>query len=90
MKLVNPGSPKQNGANAEIEFFVEYPGGGTMSQAILLLIMNEKLVSSIQQNSGLQLSLLTTIETVTEKPPTDDNTQNAIEVELKDFKADQV
>ncbi|XP_028408014.1 uncharacterized protein LOC114530617 [Dendronephthya gigantea] len=88
VKLVNPGNPEQNGANAKIEFFVEYPGGGTVSQAILLLIMNEQL-SSIQQNTGLQLTVLTTVEIVTEKPPTVDNTQNAIKVVLKDFQADQ-
>lgn len=89
VQLVNPGSPKQNGKNATIEFFVSYPRGGTMAQIILLLILNEKL-PSIQQNTGLQLTILTTIEPETPQPRTVNFTENAISVVLKDFQANQV
>ncbi len=82
-------SPSQNGGDADIQFYVNYPGGGTMSQAILLLIINEQQ-ASIQSNTGLPLTIKTTIEVPTVPPPTQENNENAITVVLKDFQADQV
>ena len=84
-----PGYPSQDGNDVDIQFYVEYPGGGTMSQAILLLIINEQL-SSIQTNTGLQLTIETTIEVPTQPPPTQDNKDNAVTVVLTDFPVDQV
>ena len=84
-----PGSPTQNGTNASIEFYVEYPGGGTMSQEILILIMSQQL-DSIGSNVQLDLGLVTIIVLETPPPPTEDNTGNAVTVVLKDFDADQV
>ena len=55
-----PGSPTQNGTNASIEFYAEYPGGGTMSQEILILIMSQQL-DSIGSNVQLDLGLVTII-----------------------------
>ena len=84
-----PVSPTQNGTNASIEFYVEYPGGGTMSQEILILIMSQQL-DSIGSNVQLDLGLVTIIVLETPPPPTEDNTGNAVTVVLKDFDADQV
>lgn len=84
-----PGSPNQNGGDAEIEFYVKYPDGSTMSQQLLLLIINEKL-TSITTNTGFALTVVTTIQVVTPPPPTSDNTANAISVVLNEFQADQV
>ena len=88
MQLV-PASPSQDGGNLNIQFYVDYPGGGTMSQAILLLIINQK-EASIETNTGLQLTVVTTIVIPTAPPPSPENTDNAISVVLKDFQADQV
>ena len=82
-------SPTQNAGNAEIQFYVEYPGGGTMSQEILLLIITEQLMS-IATNTALTLTILTTILVETAAPPTVDNQQNAVDVILVNFQADQV
>ena len=84
-----PGSPTQNGTNVSIEFYVEYPGGGTMSQEILILIVSQQL-DSIGSNVQLDLGLVTIIVPETPPPPTEDNTGNAVTVVLKDFDADQV
>ncbi|CAB4015195.1 mucin, partial [Paramuricea clavata] len=83
-----PGSPSQDGGNVSIQLYVDYPGGGTMSQAILLLIVNQKL-TSIATNTGLQLTVVTVIVIPTAPPPSQENTDNAINVVLKDFQADQ-
>lgn len=83
------GSPIQNGNNAEIQFYVQYPGGGTMSQDILILIITEKL-DSIQTNSGFELKLLTVTELATPATPTMDNLKNAVSVVLNNFQSDQV
>lgn len=83
------GFPIQNGNNAEIQFYVQYPGGGTMSQDILILIMSERL-DSIESNSGFQLELLTVIEPATGAPPTMVKLENVVSVVLNNFQADQV
>ena len=88
MQLVT-GSPRQNGTNAELEFYVDYPGGGTMYQEILLLIVNAQL-DIIQQKTGFTTTIVTTVEPETARPPTQDNIANAIDVVLSDFQADQV
>ena len=86
-----PGSPTQNGSNYEIMFYVDYPGGGTMSLQILLLIISEQL-DSIATNTQLTLRLLTIPTTPT--PPqiniTDNIRANALSVVLKDFNATEV
>lgn len=84
-----PGSPTQNDTNAHIEFYVDYPGGGTMPQEILILIMSQQL-NSIGSDAQLDLVLVTVIVPETPPPPTEDNTGNAVTVVLKDFEADQV
>ena len=84
-----PGFPTQDGSDVNIQFYVDYPGGGTMSQAILLLILNQK-VASIATNTGFQLAVVTVIVIPTAPPPSQENTDNAIDVVLKDFQADQV
>lgn len=88
MQLVT-GNPTQDNANAKIQFYVYYPGGGTMSQEILLLIINAQL-ASIQQGTGFTITIETTVEQVTAPPPTDENRENAIDVVLLNFQADQV
>ena len=86
-----PGFPIQNGSNYEITFYVDYPGGGTMSLQILLLIINQQL-DSIATNTQLMLRLLTTVTTPI--PPqiniTDNIRANALSVVLKDFNATEV
>ena len=84
-----PGSPIQNGSNYEITFYVDYPGGGTMSLQILLLIISEQL-NSIATNTQLTLRLLTTVTTPTEPPITPIITANALSVVLKGFNATEV
>ena len=86
-----PGYPIQNGSNYEITFYVDYPGGGTMSLQVLLLIISEQL-DSIATNTQLTLRLLTTVTTPI--PPqiniTDNIRANALSVVLKDFNATEV
>ena len=86
-----PGSPIQNGSNYEITFYVDYPGGGTMSLAILRLIINQQL-DSIATNTQLTLRLLTTVTTPTspQRNITDNIRANALSVVLKDFNATEV
>ena len=85
-----PGSPTQNGDDSEIKFYVDYPGGGTMPQEILVIIMNEK-VDSIGGNAGLNLAFLTTVVPPTAIPsPPPININNSISVVLKNFTTDKV
>ena len=84
-----PGSPTQDNANAAVQFYVDYPGGGTMSQEILLLIINAQL-DSIQEKAGFATTIVTTVEQVTVPPPTVENRDNTIDVVLLNFDADQV
>ena len=85
-----PGFPEQNGTDSRIKLYVEYPGGGTMRQDILQLIINVQL-QSVGTDSGFNLTLVPIIEEpeVT-SPLTDDRINNSISVVLKNFQADQV
>ena len=85
-----PGSPTQNGSNFEIKFYVDYPGGCTMPQEIIIIIMNEK-VDSIGGNAGLNLAFLTTVVPPIAMPsPPPININNSISVVLKNFTTDEV
>ena len=85
-----PGSPRENGGVYELTFYVDYPGGGTMSLDILLLIMSVQL-DFIATNSQLSISLLTTAA-----PPTmpdnitEENRLNALLILLTNFTATEV
>ena len=82
------GYPNQDG---NIQFYVEYPGSGTiMPQAILLLIITEQQ-ASIQANTGLQFTIETTKPTIAPPPtPSPENMDNAITVVLTNYQADEV
>ena len=85
-----PGSPRENGGVYELTFYVDYPGGGTMSLDILLLIMSVQL-DFIATNSQLSISLLTTAATPTiPRNITEDNRVNALSILLKNFTATEV
>lgn len=81
--------PRLDNRGFDIEFYVNYPGGGIMSQAVLLLIINQKL-SSIAKNTGLKLTIQTIIIVPTSAPPTADNQNNSIQVVMKNFQIDEV
>ena len=85
-----PGFPEQNDTDSRIKFYVDYPGGGTMRQDILQLIINVQL-QSVETDAGFNLTLVPIIEVPEVVPPlTDDNINNSISVVLKNFQADQV
>lgn len=84
-----PGSPIQSGFDFNITFYVDYPGGGTMSLEILLLIISEQL-DTIGTNTQLTLQLLTTVTPPSAEPPGIDNVANALAVVLKNFSATEV
>ncbi|XP_028416182.1 uncharacterized protein LOC114539806 [Dendronephthya gigantea] len=81
-----PGYPTQNGTSAEIKFYVNYPGGGVMSEEILRIIVGDKL-DFIKTNSKLDITLIKKpiIEEGTLTPPTRENEDNAVSVVLKNF-----
>ena len=85
-----PGSPRENGGVYELTFYVDYPGGGTMSLNILLLIMSVQL-DFIATNSQLSISLLTTAAPPTmARNITEDNRVNALSILLTNFTATEV
>ena len=85
-----PGFPEQNDTDSRIKLYVQYPGGGTMRQDILQLIVNVQL-QSVGTDAGFNLTLVPIIEEPGETlPPPDDRINNSISVVLKNFQADQV
>ena len=81
------GSPSQDGDNTAIEFYVTYPDGTTMSEEVLILIMNEKL-ASIGTCAKMNLTLVT--PEIPTRLPIDLEIENAVSVVLANFQADQV
>ena len=85
-----PGSPRKNGGVYELTFYVDYPGVGTMSLDILLLIMSVQL-DFIATYSQLSISLLTTAAPPTiPENITEDNRLNALSILLTNFTATEV
>ena len=84
------GSPTQNGINADLSFYVNYPSGsGPVIQSILASIVSIEL-NAIQLQSGLTLTLLTSPLPPAPPTPSAEQLNNSVQIELLNTQADQV
>ena len=77
------GSPTQDGDDSEIEFYVTYPGAGTMSADVLILIMTAKIASI---GTCAKMNLVLVIPEIATPPPANESEiENAVCVLLANF-----
>ena len=85
------GSPSQNGNNADLSFYVNYPGESRpMEQRILASVIKAEL-DVIKQESRLPLTLQTSAAPVAPStPPTNQQSNNTVALEILNIQANEV
>ena len=84
------GSPSQNGNNADLSFYVNYPGESRpMEQRILASVIKAEL-DVIKQESRLPLTLQTSAAPVAPSTPTSQQSSNTVALEILNIQANEV
>ena len=83
-------TPTQSGADSQLDFYVTYPGSNNpMDQNILSSVLKEELLA-VQSISSLFLTLQSSYSPHPPTDPTNEQSNNLVEIELVNVQADQV
>lgn len=87
-----PGYPKDDGKNAKIKFYVNYPSivrNDTVEQAILASIISAER-EKLERLTGFSITVDTSVTPPNPADPSDDQSNNAVELLISSFSVNQV